>query len=687
MATTYSTPGVYVVEQSAFPPSVAQVPTAIPAFVGYTQTDTYTKQDDLNMSPTKVSSLLEYNTLFGGAPESVITNVDLGVDNTVSSVTITQPYYMYAALQMFYANGGGDCYIVSVGLYTAAVAKADLKNGIDTLKKKDEPSLLLFPDAVTLGKSDFYDVQQYAMAHCNALQNRFCILDTLYTIDNDLAFSNAIDDHRTGLGVNNLNYGAVYTPWLQSNQTGDFTYIDFSSVITKLTISIPLLSLTSDPVVNPMISAYDVLISDGVNINTAIGTFIAIAPPFKDLEKLKGNAATILSNFQTSETTFKVDAANPGSTLAQIQTDYQNLINDTYNLIVLIDSFLAPGTINTADLKNAIGTEITNVLAAPGGELANLVILNTTMVLPANSNLIGINPVIPAIPVLNNAALNAILTAVVPPNPAIFPNPAAAVPADQIQNMLTTEVSYIAKAYSRLYTSLGNIINSLFTALQSKESALYSSFSVYKTIRDYLNNSAVTLLPPSGAVAGLYAYTDDNRGVWKAPANVSVSGVVAGSGVSIDITDDMQTTLNVDVTGGKSFNAIRDFTGKGTLIWGARTLAGNDEDWRYISVRRFCIMVEQSIKNSISWAVFESNDANTWMRIKGMIENFLIVQWRNGALQGAKSTDAFNVQVGLGITMTAQDILDGKLNVLVKIAVVHPAEFIILTFTQMMATS
>ena len=134
-------------------------------------------------------------------------------------------------------------------------------------------------------------------------------------------------------------------------------------------------------------------------------------------------------------------------------------------------------------------------------------------------------------------------------------------------------------------------------------------------------------------------------------------------------------------------NAIRSFAGKGTLVWGARTLAGNDNEWRYVSVRRFFNMVEESVKKSTYWAVFEPNDANTWIKVKSMIENYLIQKWRDGALAGAKPEQAFFVKVGLGQTMTAQDILEGRMNVEIGMAVVRPAEFIILKFSHKMQES
>jgi phage tail sheath protein FI len=197
-------------------------------------------------------------------------------------------------------------------------------------------------------------------------------------------------------------------------------------------------------------------------------------------------------------------------------------------------------------------------------------------------------------------------------------------------------------------------------------------------------NQLACKLPPSGAIAGIYAAVDNARGVWKAPANVSVTNALQPT---ITISNSDQDGLNVDTTAGKSVNAIRAFTGMGTLVWGARTLAGNDNEWRYVNVRRFCTFAEESIRRATMQFVFEPNDANTWVKVRGMIENFLTTLWRQGALMGAKASDAFSVAVGLGSTMTALDVLEGRMIVVVSLCPVRPAEFIVLRIVQTMPVS
>ena len=150
--------------------------------------------------------------------------------------------------------------------------------------------------------------------------------------------------------------------------------------------------------------------------------------------------------------------------------------------------------------------------------------------------------------------------------------------------------------------------------------------------------------------------------------------------MSEDLTDDDQAKMNV-VSNGKSINAIRKFTGKGLLVWGARTLDGNSNEWKYIPVRRLFNYIEESVQKSTSWAVFQPNDANTWVKIQCQIENFLTNLWRDGALAGSTPDKAFYVKVGLNETMTSDDILNGNLIVEIGLAAVRPAEFIVLKFS------
>jgi len=174
---TYKTPDVYVEELSVFPPSVAEVETAIPAFIGYTEKAIKVAANDLKNVPTKVSSLLEFQTYFGGAKKITVSNVALSESNDFVSATFTNTYYMYDSIRTFFDNGGGPCYIVSVGSYANPIARTDLTGGLDAAKRFDEPTILLFPDAAGLIATDLAAVQQNALQQCADLKDRVAILD------------------------------------------------------------------------------------------------------------------------------------------------------------------------------------------------------------------------------------------------------------------------------------------------------------------------------------------------------------------------------------------------------------------------------------------------------------------------------------------------------------------------------
>jgi uncharacterized protein len=473
------TPGVYIDEVPKFPPSVAQVETAIPAFFGYTRV-TVLNGDSLVNRPIRITSLVEYESIYGARMETF--TVAVNTNAALQNVIVTGPtapatfYRLYYSLQMYFANGGGPCYIVSLGPDSGPISLANHTAGLAAIAKEDEPTLLVFPDALGLIRTEFYQVYQAALAQCNTLKDRFTICDVFnghldYTIP---LGDNVIDDPangiRTLIGNNFMLYGAAYYPHLETSLTYNF---DEAAV-------------------------------------TITGTF--------------------------------------------------------------------------------------NNIAAPA---------------------------------------NSVLRVAVPAGPV-------------------DEARSIYHAANQLYHQIRNAINAL-----------------------------PIVLPPSSTIAGVYATVDATRGVWKSPANISLS-FVRRPMVALD--DKQQENLNIHVTG-KSINAIRPFTGKGILVWGARTLAGNDNEWRYISVRRFFNMVEESTKKASEQFVFEPNDANTWTKVRAMIENFLILQWRAGALAGAKTEHAFYVKVGLGQTMTAQDILEGRMIVEIGMAVVRPAEFIVLRFSHKMQES
>ncbi len=192
----------------------------------------------------------------------------------------------------------------------------------------------------------------------------------------------------------------------------------------------------------------------------------------------------------------------------------------------------------------------------------------------------------------------------------------------------------------------------------------------------------LTKIPPSAAVAGIYCAVDRTQGVWKAPANVPLLG---GVRPLFKVSDDDQSQY-MDT---KAINMIREFRGTGPLIWGARTLAlpAEQDEWKYIPVRRLFNAVQKDIKRSIAFSLFEPNSQPTWARVRSAIANYLHAIWKQGGLMGNSEQEAYFVQIGKGVTMTDDDIQNGRMIVKIGLAAVRPAEYIILQFTQDMLAS
>lgn len=548
MAGAYKTPGVYIVEKDAFPNSVVEVATAVPAFIGYTEFADNKGKSLLN-KPWRISSMAEFTSYFGGPPPATFTisrkgataptvvdvvaspaatddekkiidginaarkavaglpgvdkNADafsgddedfsLGKDQKYFLTLEGQYYLLYRSMVLFFQNGGGACYVVSVGSYANEIEEAPLAEGLQLLKKEQEPTMVVVPDAVSLAEADCYKLQQAMFAHCGyEMKSRFAIVD-IYGGFQDNRDNECIDNFRNKMATNFPAYGAVYYPWL----------------------------------------------------NTSI-------VPVTELS-------------------------------------FRNLHADSLDALVSLLTLEVRETVPSLKKQESIIAEINKL------------------------------PTVSSLSAAENNELHKTLSAVCP------------------------------------------LYNKILAGIQHK----------------------LNLLPPSAAMAGIYTMVDNTRGVWKAPANVSLSAV---SSPTVNINHEEQEDLNVN-TAGKSVNAIRTFIGEGTLVWGARTLDGNSLDWRYVNVRRTMIMLEESVKLATKAYVFEPNVANTWVTIKSMISNFLTSVWKRGGLAGSSPDDAFSVHVGLGETMTAEDILEGILRVTVLVALSRPAEFIEITFQQQMQKS
>ena len=472
----YKTPDVYVREKSILPPSVAEVATAIPAFIGHTTklNEVGDAANFLNM-PVRITSMVQFEANFGGPYKEsfTLTPSSKGYDITNVAAVDSDPakladakFFLHQAVSHFFANGGGACYVVSVGTAGSMATKEAYSAGIDLLNKVDEVTLISSPEAIGLDEVGHYEVQNKALKHAEKRMDRFALVDVQMQETPDGKTTIAHDSERLRAKVTQgLKYGASYYPYLTTTIARSY---DEASVAVKVV--------------------------DSVDSTTGAITY-------KDV------------------------------------------------------------------MLSVLGDDD------------------------------------------------------------------------------STNADYNAQIYNQAKAVLA---------------------------KNYL------VLPPSPAIAGVMAKTDKDRGVWKAPANVALSQVLAPR-LAIDSTE--QENLNVDAISGKSINAIRTFVGKGTLVWGARTLAGNDNEWRYVSVRRLFNLVEESIQKATQFAVFEPNTPFTWLKLKTMIESYLENLWRQGAFFGETPAQAFFVNVGLGQTMTEDDINNGVMNIEIGLAAVRPAEFIVLTFS------
>lgn len=647
---SYRTPDVYIEEISVFPPSVAEVETAIPAFVGYTANTTLISAGDLLNVPRRIKSLLEFESYYGKGPSYTVAAAHIDEAGNFLSADISNSYFMYDSLRLFYDNGGGDCYIVSVGAYKTAgssVLRDEIKAGVQAVAKVDEPTLLLFPDAATLNADDLAAVQQEALKQCGELKDRFAVLDLRQGDPNGTSF-------RDKIGINNLKYGAAYTPWLKLNYSKPVAYAQVRDKVLRNGIQVPLKDLTTEPQLLAALTALDELTADSATLAAAVSAHA-------------GAGETLSSAFAKKLAIYKAKAS-------PAPADVALLFEHVFGLAKLVDGLVDASPLGNVKLVADINTMIAGTLA------------------PAFSSLIALEKEMAADIDTAGGAYTVEWDQNSPPATAAWgaifaaSSPAASsgnTSGATVKEVMDSALSGLQKGFSAASGAIAGIVSAIANYRALNEQTLLENFPPYRNVINGIG-STLTLCPPSGAIAGIYALVDNQRGVWKAPANVSLNGVIAPAA---SFTTSETDALNVDATGGKSINAIRAFVGKGTLVWGARTLAGNDNEWRYVSVRRFFNMVEESIKKSTYWAVFEPNDANTWVKVRGMIENYLTQKWREGALAGATPRDAFFVRCGLGVTMNAQDILEGRMNVEIGMAVVRPAEFIILKFSHKLQTS
>ncbi|MEM9578140.1 MAG: phage tail sheath C-terminal domain-containing protein [Pseudomonadota bacterium] len=780
------TPGVYIVEKSAFPNSVVQVATAVPAFIGYTE-KAKNGNVSLHETPFRITSLSDYHNYFGGAPEpsfklqpfaerksaqpygddadpataaempqAVFTVDGPGGPEKFELIQTSTAYTLYSAMRAFFLNGGGNCYVTSIGSYDDPIDAGAMLKAIKGLEKEPEPTMVVIPETTRLNRQNSMKVQQQMLAHCGlVMKNRFSILDIHGGyLDERSPRGDPIKCFRNDAGTNYLDYGAAYYPWLDSAiyQSRDFTFENIELGSRSKFIALLKRSVNMDKALVPEILKVGVAVVTGdFTISVTKGGISTVKPGDINAEDdladaselnymIEGDQTTVLANMQGKLVT-GAKSAN-ADTLREAEPVFaftQKDVDDGKIRFVHTGDGSKAGFFELVVTDNeGVKTSSRKIMVVTGSEVTSLpkVKKETPVTIPVAEDGATVDGIqLLGADEIDEVAVTGADDAVKTAREALAnaPDDADDSTLDPLKEAVAAaEAAAIAKVKDQTVTRKGvgqwkvdgsNIVftpNKEFrgsetmvrykllegdTLSEAREIKVLvdgvvddspapdpMTSTIDKTMRatvplytDVMNaiTKYMNVLPPAAAMAGIYTAVDNTRGVWKAPANVSVAGV---TGPIVNIDHGQQENLNVSTTG-KSINAIRPFVGEGTLVWGARTLDGNSLDWRYINVRRTMLMIEESIRLAAKAYVFEPNTAQTWVTIRSMIENFLTSVWKAGGLAGAVPTDAFSVHVGLGETMTPVDILEGKLLITVLVAVTRPAEFIEITFQQQMQKS
>lgn len=731
------TPGVYIVEKSAFPNSVVQVATAVPAFIGYTE---IAANGDVSLfdTPFRITSFSEYQRYFGGPPKPMYKMVEyvddkdakptkpLSEDGAAAKDRLpraiftsggkkyelkqTNPAFaLFGAMRLFFQNGGGACYVTSIGPYMvdndpSEIAKGKpvlIDNVIDAekmlsallrLKKEPEPTMVVIPETTRLARQNAVKVQQAMLKHCgNDMRNRFAILDIFAGhLDQKDPMGNPVATFRNDIGINNLDFAATYYPWMNTSifQSRDFSYENITGDSHGMMIARMLDSVNRDKALVPEIKRISApTVTGDFTISVPKGGEVKVTPHditaaddvsskaglTYQVKKVQGGTLALdgseakeftqedLGDEENpSKVTFKHDGESADGRVEVVIVDEAGIQTDAVKLQVELIGGVV--TADTTDIKIPVaedyeGSDPKSIQLFDGPDpVKSRDIEGVGRWAAADDGTVTFTPV------------------------EGFEGPEAKTKYQIMVKDGEEEKPVLSEL--RVLVDGKSAIVPQGPSPATIDKTLRALVPLYNTMMDAITKRE-NCMAPGAAMAGLYTMVDNSRGVWKAPANISVNSVV---GPTVNIDHEQQENLNVD-TAGKSINAIRPFVGEGTLVWGARTLDGNSLDWRYINVRRTMIMIEESIRLASKAYVFEPNTSNTWVTIRSMIENFLTSIWKQGGLAGAVPTDAFSVHVGLGDTMTPVDILEGIMRITVLLAVVRPAEFIEITFQQQMQKS
>ena len=699
MPVQMKTPGVYIVEKNAFPPSVVAVETAVPAFVGYTERAEF-KGKPLANVPFKVTSMSEFETAFGG-PAKPRFRIEGPKDAGGTPVQIalpppplpSDPVLLNAPAADDKTLTAKELTAITARLEQASVKPADrttlegLTAGTSLTEDQSKAlaALKTAPPSLpaTTALSTLTAAQKTTLANAPAKGGK--LVDGEVTAIKAALAVATIDDAQKTL-LNSMTAGP-----LDETQRGALTALQAAITPTPKESSDTAPSRSHDFKIGQYF--YQVVRDDALTrqyqLWYAMRMFfdngggpcwiVSVGKYGADIDKgvMEGGIEKLKDELEPTmlviPDAIKLPNVNECNGLQQAMLMHcGDEMKNRFAILDIYDGDQAQQPDDpVAKFRDLLGVNNLNFGAAYYPWLNTVVVQERDITFLNFLDESGGNL---------SASVDRLLIALTPPNPlalgvwdqTIVPSLAD---SDEKQSIRAFMQAALPMPYEELEARKQATIDQI-------NGLLVETVPAFKLIRAEAVRQ-LNVLAPAGAMAGLYTFVDNNRGVWKAPANVSVNNAVSPC---VPISDYLQRDLNVTPMG-KSINAIRAFIGEGVLVWGARTLDGNSQDWRYINVRRTMIFLEESCRLAAKRMVFEPNVSGTWVTIKAMIENFLHSVWRGGGLAGAVPEDAYSVHVGLGDTMTADDILDGILRVTVLVAISRPAEFIEITFQQQLQKS
>jgi len=664
MATIMKTPGTYVQELSAFGNAVVAVPTAVPAFIGYTQQAMSADGRDLTNVAVKISSFNDFTTIFGSTPP----NVQFGIQRMALPQTI-------AALD--------------AAQTTAATNSAALLDKVT----KGATTVVTDPKTAT-------DLAT-AIANINAAQAGLTTAQTATTVDPTVIAFQQANLAETFTRYNQLMAGL--DPLTADNTTALIAAQAALAAAKAATPQVPADIDKAQEALDALQGPFDALVKSA---NYSKGGFAYFLAPTTLYYRMYNSIQWFYDNGGGTCYIVSVGGYDYSKSTIDDNTPYVNALNNILNkeeeptMVVIPDAVemknATTGAYNVcydlqSQMLNHCGTYMNRIaiLDVPGATTppaigaASSVDNFRNAVAPTDNDFYSYGAAYyPWVNTGINPASNANYANIDTVNPVNYATVLEFLINEFTNPGIPTGVDPKMIPYLNVFAATKFTTSAAPVTIQQADAALANLSTVYPLMLNGIL-SLMNLMPPSAAMAGLYTSVDNNQGVWIAPANIAVQNAISPA---FTIDDATQEDLNIPIDG-KSICAIRAFKGRGVLVWGARTLDGNSNDWRYINVRRTLIYIEQSIKDAAFAYVFAPNVSSTWVSVNSMISSFLTGLWAQGGLVGPKASDSFNVLVGLGSTMTQDDIENGVMRVEIKVALSHPAEFILLTFQQQQQTA